>query len=102
METSSTARELDDVSMVIHYRMTGQVVLEDENSRFVRVRWILESGEHIGFMDPRKFGTVDVVANDVHKWFKDKKWDRDFTSGTRWTVVTQDTMVSRVHSRRRC
>ena len=66
--------ELDDVSVVIHYRMTGQVVLEDENSRFVRVRWKLESGENIGFMDPRKFGTVDVIANEsLEQWFKDKK-----------------------------
>jgi len=66
--------ELDDVSMVIHYRMTGQVVLEDENSRFVRVRWKLESGQSIGFMDPRKFGTVDVIANEVlEQWFKSKK-----------------------------
>ena len=66
--------ELDDVSVVIHYRMTGQVVLEDGKSRFVRVRWKLESGESIGFMDPRKFGTVDVVANGaLEQWLKDKK-----------------------------
>lgn len=66
--------ELKDVSVVIHYRMTGQVVLEDENSRFVRARWELESGQSIGFMDPRKFGTVDVVANEMlEQWLKDKK-----------------------------
>ena len=66
--------EFADCSMVIHYRMTGQVILEEETSRFVRVRWTLESGDTIGFADPRKFGVVDVVGNDqLEQWFKDKK-----------------------------
>ena len=66
--------EFDEISIVIHYRMTGQVVLEDDKSRFIRVRWTLESRDNIGFMDPRKFGTVDLVANDeLNQWFKDKR-----------------------------
>ena len=76
--------ELEDVSVVIHYRMTGQVVLEDETSRFVRVRWKLDSGESIGFMDPRKFGTVDVVANEaLAQWFIDKNLGQEIWPAVR-------------------
>ena len=86
--------ELDDVSMVIHYRMTGQVVLEDESSRFVRVRWKLESGQNIGFMDPRKFGTVDVVANEVlEQWFKDKKLGQEI-----WPTVRDGEWWEQIYS----
>ena len=86
--------ELDDASMVVHYRMTGQVVLEDDNSRFVRVRWKLESGDSIGFMDPRKFGTVDVVANDaLDKWLKDKKLGQEI-----WPTVRDGKWWAQVYS----
>ena len=87
-------RGLDDVSIVIHYRMTGQVVLEDENSRFVRARWKLESGQSIGFMDPRKFGTVDVVANEaLEQWLKDKKLGQEI-----WPTVRDGKWWSEVYS----
>lgn len=84
--------EFSDVSVVIHYRMTGQVVLEDDKSRFVRVRWVLESGDKIGFMDPRKFGTVDVVSNGVlDKWLLDKKLGQEIwpeqRSGDWWQTL---------------
>lgn len=75
--------EFETFSVVLHYRMTGQVVLEDETSRFVRFRWILDTTDQIGFMDPRKFGTVDVVANDeLDQWFKAKKLGQEI-----WPVV---------------
>ncbi len=66
--------EFGDRSMVIHYRMTGQVVHEESTVRFVRVRWTLESGCTIAFVDPRKFGVIDIVPNEqLDQWFRDKK-----------------------------
>jgi formamidopyrimidine-DNA glycosylase len=53
LETTSHA-------MILHYRMTGQVIRQREDTRFVRLSWT--SGDHqIAFVDPRRFGTVDVI-----------------------------------------
>jgi formamidopyrimidine-DNA glycosylase len=67
--------QLKSQSIILHYRMTGQVVKEsvDNPARFVRVRWTLDTGEQIAFVDPRKFGTIDIILNDeVDDWWVKK------------------------------
>ncbi len=64
---------LEDQAICIHYRMTGQVVVESKDTRFVRLRFQMSNGQHIAFVDPRKFGTIDCVAHsDLPKWIEDK------------------------------
>ena len=79
--------ELEDTSIVIHYRMTGQVLLEDNDTRFVRLRWGLGSGDKVAFVDPRKFGTVEVVSNaELDNWLKEKKLGEEI-----WPVLRDGT-----------
>ena len=50
----------DDVHLVMHLRMTGNLLLTDE-ARFVRVRLRLSGGETVLFADQRRFGTGVVL-----------------------------------------
>jgi formamidopyrimidine-DNA glycosylase len=61
--------ELDDeVHLVIHLRMTGNLLLvpdEDEDERpYVRVSFDLDDGSKLLFADPRRFGTGIVLLGD--------------------------------------
>jgi formamidopyrimidine-DNA glycosylase len=61
--------ELDDeVHLVIHLRMTGNLLLvppDDGDERpYVRVRFGLDDGSKLLFADPRRFGTGIVLLGD--------------------------------------
>ena len=54
----------DDVHLVMHLRMTGNLLLAkagDEEPGHVRVRMTLDGGERLLFVDVRRFGTGDVL-----------------------------------------
>lgn len=53
-----------DLSLVIHLRMTGRVLLMDRNAERVRFEHLaihLDSGSDVRFADQRKFGRVSLV-----------------------------------------
>src|SRR3954454_19241515 len=53
----------DDVHLVMHLRMTGNMLIGygGEQPRFLRVRFSLDSGDELLFADARRFGTGDVL-----------------------------------------
>jgi formamidopyrimidine-DNA glycosylase len=53
----------DDVHLVMHLRMTGNLLIGDggEAPKHLRVRFLLDSGEELLFVDVRRFGTGDVL-----------------------------------------
>ena len=51
----------DDVHLVMHLRMTGNMLLADEEPRHTRVRMTLDDGRKLLFVDVRRFGTGDVL-----------------------------------------
>ncbi len=54
----------DDVYVVMHLRMTGNLLLGkpgEQDPPYARVRFELDSGEHLFFADVRRFGTGDVL-----------------------------------------
>jgi formamidopyrimidine-DNA glycosylase len=54
----------DDVHLVMHLRMTGNLLLvgaRDEEPTHLRVRMRLDGGENLLFVDVRRFGTGDVL-----------------------------------------
>jgi formamidopyrimidine-DNA glycosylase len=59
----------DEVHVVMHLRMTGNILLvpaaEDDPARkHVRARITLDDGNRLLFVDPRRFGTGDVLLGD--------------------------------------
>ena len=56
----------DEVHVVMHLRMTGNLLLVagDERPPYTRVLLELDSGEAIAFTDPRRFGTGVVLLGD--------------------------------------
>ena len=64
----------DDVHLVMHLRMTGNLLLVppgDVDRRFLRVRMDLDDGRHLLFTDARRFGTGLVLlgVDAVHDYF---------------------------------
>jgi formamidopyrimidine-DNA glycosylase len=63
----------DEVFLVMHLRMTGNLLLapSGEDPRFTRVRFHLEDGERLVFADMRRFGTGVVLlgADALHDYF---------------------------------
>ncbi|TMQ07252.1 MAG: bifunctional DNA-formamidopyrimidine glycosylase/DNA-(apurinic or apyrimidinic site) lyase [Deltaproteobacteria bacterium] len=64
----------DDVHLVMHLRMTGNLLLVppgDSERRYLRVRIDLDDGHHLLFADARRFGTGLVLlgADAVHDYF---------------------------------
>ena len=51
----------DDVHLVMHLRMTGNLLLTDEEPKHTRVRMELDDGRKLLFVDVRRFGTGDVL-----------------------------------------
>jgi formamidopyrimidine-DNA glycosylase len=51
----------DDVHLVMHLRMTGNLLLTDEEPKHTRVRMDLDDGQKLLFVDVRRFGTGDVL-----------------------------------------
>ena len=54
----------DDIHLVMHLRMTGNLLLAPvaaEEPAHLRVRMALEGGENLLFVDVRRFGTGDVL-----------------------------------------
>ena len=90
LETSSHA-------MVLHYRMTGQVVLKQEGTRFSRVTWTAGDNQ-IAFVDPRRFGTVDVLPRaDLSTWLESKNLGAEIWP-TQHTGVWWKTQFNKIKS----
>ena len=51
----------DDVHLVMHLRMTGNILLTGEEPKHTRVRMTLDDGRKLLFVDVRRFGTGDVL-----------------------------------------
>jgi formamidopyrimidine-DNA glycosylase len=51
----------DDVHLVMHLRMTGNLLLTTEEPQHTRVRMTLDDGRRLLFVDVRRFGTGDVL-----------------------------------------
>jgi formamidopyrimidine-DNA glycosylase len=51
----------DDVHLVMHLRMTGNLLLTDEEPKHTRVRIELDDRQKLLFVDVRRFGTGDVL-----------------------------------------
>ncbi len=51
----------DDVHLVMHLRMTGNMLLTAEEPKHTRVRMELDDGQTLLFVDVRRFGTGDVL-----------------------------------------
>jgi formamidopyrimidine-DNA glycosylase len=53
----------DDVHLVMHLRMTGNLLLSDEpeDPQHLRVAFMLDDGRRLLFVDVRRFGTGDVL-----------------------------------------
>jgi formamidopyrimidine-DNA glycosylase len=54
----------DEVHVVMHLRMTGNILIASEDRPHLRVRLTLDSGERALFVDPRRFGTGLVLLGD--------------------------------------
>jgi formamidopyrimidine-DNA glycosylase len=59
----------DEVHVVMHLRMTGNILLvepeaDDPARKHVRARITLDDGNRLLFVDPRRFGTGDVLLGD--------------------------------------
>ena len=66
----------DDVTLVMHLRMTGNLLLvpeadDDAGRPYLRARLVLEDGQRVLFCDPRRFGTGEVLlgADAVEDYF---------------------------------
>ena len=64
----------DEVYLVMHLRMTGNLLFVPpardaaEEPRYVRVRFVLDSGAHVLFADARRFGTgVVLLGSEAHE-----------------------------------
>jgi formamidopyrimidine-DNA glycosylase len=73
------------VKLLVHLKMTGDLHVVDaaavKETRFVRLRLLLDDGRSLLFTDPRRFGHVDVAA-DLAPFFADlgpEPLDRSFT-----------------------
>ena len=57
----------DEVHLVMHLRMTGNILLagDEREPPYVRVRLTLDSGDRALFTDPRRFGTGAVLLGDA-------------------------------------
>jgi formamidopyrimidine-DNA glycosylase len=68
-----TILDLETHSLVLHYRMTGKLVLEDEARKWIRLRIVFVDGTRIVFSDPRRFGEARLLPKDsVSQYFQDK------------------------------
>jgi formamidopyrimidine-DNA glycosylase len=60
----------DEVALVMHLRMTGNLLLVDEaqdepGRPHLRARLVLDDGSRVLFVDPRRFGTGVVLLGDA-------------------------------------
>jgi formamidopyrimidine-DNA glycosylase len=68
-----TIQEVGESSVILHFRMTGKVVLEDTPRKYVRVRWHLSDGRTVAFVDPRRFGECHTMpSKKVDDYFNSK------------------------------
>jgi formamidopyrimidine-DNA glycosylase len=52
----------DEVFMLVHLRMTGNLLYDPEPPvQYERVRFALDDGHEVRFVDPRRFGTGELV-----------------------------------------
>jgi formamidopyrimidine-DNA glycosylase len=85
----------DDVHLVMHLRMTGNLLLRDdtEEPSHVRVVVELDSGLRLLFVDVRRFGTGDVLlGGDALSAYFDSRLgveplDADFTAEALWALA---------------
>ena len=61
-------------TLVLHYRMTGKTVLDPGRDRRARVRLVFGGTDVVAFVDPRRFGTLDILLTSaLDGWFTDKR-----------------------------
>jgi formamidopyrimidine-DNA glycosylase len=85
----------DDVFLVMHLRMTGNLLLAADGTTrpYVRVRFELDSGVAILFTDPRRFGTGVVLlgADALEDYFSSRlgvePLSADFTPEALWGLT---------------
>ena len=87
-----------DFFIVIHFRMTGKVVLLRGERKFLRKKLILDDGMEIGILDQRKFSTFEVLTSQEYNnrfinlgeevWpiHRDAAWYRERLSNRRSTI----------------
>ena len=74
-----TVQEIGEYSLVIHFRMTGKVVLEEQPRKHVRFRWNLDDNTSVVFQDTRRFGTMELMkSKEVASFFTAKKLGEEF------------------------
>src|SRR4029079_431812 len=77
----------DDVHLVMHLRMTGNILLTDKEPKHTRVRMKLDDGQTVLFVDQRRFGTGDVLlgSDALAEYFASRlgvePLSPDFTAG---------------------
>jgi formamidopyrimidine-DNA glycosylase len=78
----------EEVHLAQHLRMTGTVLCDpDPDQAHVRVRVDLDGGGRLAFVDPRRFGTGELLLGDeaLEAFFERRlglePFDRDFTAG---------------------
>ena len=66
----------DDVHLVMHLRMTGNLLISDdhESPAHLRVTLDLDDGRRLMFVDVRRFGTGDVLlgGDALHEYFESR------------------------------
>lgn len=56
----------DGRSIAIHLRMTGRLLLNQQETRLPHTRWRLSlASEHVDLVDPRRFATVKINTTDM-------------------------------------
>jgi len=55
----------DDTYLVIHLRMTGNLLYNPVDRLYERGRFGLDDGNSIVFVDPRRFGTLQVIVGSI-------------------------------------
>ena len=75
-----TLTNLDSDSwLILHYGMTGRLKYfknQDEAPNYDRVLLTFEDGGHLAFVDPRKFGKINL-ASSIEDFLKEKKLGPD-------------------------
>ena len=52
----------DEAYLLMHLRMTGTLLYDPPpDTRYERVRWVLDDGHELRFYDPRRFGTGELA-----------------------------------------
>lgn len=72
--------DLDDRSLLVHLKMSGQIILNGNPTKSTRVIITFSDGTKLLFNDQRKFGWIKVVEDDSHfQKLGPEPLEKDFT-----------------------